>query len=186
MRATSVLRFVLFGAVGFGIGGATGSLGVFYMPGVGLLLGPLIGGAVGGASLGLALMDFRRVLILALLGALGLAVGIMAGLIIGSRFFYFSSDLPITMTVGAVVGASLGVAFKDWRAILVLVVAGAVGFSVGNLPADFIRFSIPILRQLGETGSIAITGTIGGASLGAALAYLENRKLAEEQRPRVR
>ena len=135
--------------------------------------------------MGLALMDFRRVLTLALLGALGLAVGIMAGLIIGSRFFYFSSDLPITITVGAVVGASLGVAFKDWRAILVLVVAGAVGFSVGNLPADFIRFSIPILRQLGETGSIAITGTIGGASLGAALAYLEYRKLAQGQRPRA-
>jgi hypothetical protein len=94
--------------------------------------------------------------------------------------------VTIAAIVGAIVGASLGLAFGDWRTVLALAVAGAVGFSVGNLPADFIRFSIPMLRQLGEAGSIAITGTIGGASLGAALGYLEQRGLVEGQRPRVR
>jgi hypothetical protein len=126
MRAMSILRFIIFGAVGFGIGGAVGGLIPFLvLGGVGVLLGLLVGGAVGGAALGLALKNFRRA-------------------------------------------------------------AGAVGFSVGNLPADFIRFPIPIIRQLGETGSIAITGIIGGASLGAAPGYLEHRKLAEERRLRGR
>jgi hypothetical protein len=184
MRAASVMRFVVLGAIGFGIGGASASLLAFHLPGgVGLLLGPLVGGAVGGGSLGLALKDFRRVLILALLGALGLTVGVMAGLILGSFFSYAAA--PVAVIVGAVVGASLGVAFKDWRTIVALVVAGAVGFSVGNL-ADLIRFSVPIIKQLGETGSIAITGIIGGASLGAALGYLERRKLVAERRSRVR
>jgi hypothetical protein len=177
------MRFVVLGAVGFGL------VGVIPLP-----LNALIGGAVGGASLGLALKDWRRVVILAVLGELGLIVGVLAGLILvgvsagltlGSFFFNYS-EVPIAATVGAVVGASLGAAFLDWRTIVALAVAGAVGFSVGNLPADFLRFSIPIIRQLGETGSIAITGTIGGASLGAALGYIENRKLAQENRPRVR
>jgi len=184
MRATSVMRVVILGAIGFGIGGATASLIAFRLGTGGVLLGPLIGGAVGAASLGLALKDFRRALILALLGAPGLAVGIMAGLSLGSFFNY--SAVAIAAIVGAVVGASLGVAFKDWRTILALAVAGAVGFSVGNLAAYFTLFSVPIVRQLDEAGSIAITGTIGGASLGAALGYLESRKLAAERRPRVR
>ncbi len=173
MRVTSVLRFVILGAVGFGL------VGVIPLP-----LNVLIGGAVAGASLGLALMDWRRVVILALLGDIGLFVGVVMGVGIGSFFNY--SEVPIVAIVGAVVGASLGAAFQDWRTIVALAVAGAVGFSVGNLPADSLRFSIPILRQLGEGGSIVIIGTIGGASLGAALGYLESRKLAEERRPRVR
>jgi hypothetical protein len=185
MRATSVMRFVLFGAVGFGIGGGIGSPLIMFLPGgVALLLWPLVGGVVGGAMLGLALKDWRRVVGLALLGALGLTVGVMAGLILGSFFNY--STVPIAAIVGAVVGASLGVAFRDWRTLLALAVAGAVGFSVGNL-AEFLRLSVPIIgTDLGEAGSIAITGTIGGALLGAALAYLESRKLAQGQGPRVR
>jgi fucose permease len=174
MRAISVLRFVVLGAVGFGL------VGVIPLP-----LNVLIGGAVGGASLGLALKDWRRVVILALLGEVGLIVGVFAGLALGSFFFNYS-EVPIVAMVGAVVGASLGAAFGDWRTIVALAVAGAVGFSVGNLPADSLRFSIPILRQLGEGGSIVIIGIIGGASLGAALGYLEQRRLAEGQRPRVR
>ncbi len=174
MRATSVMRFVIFGAVGFGIGG------ILPLP-----LNVLIGGAVGGAALGLALKDRERVVILAVLGEVGLILGVMAGLGI-SHYFFRSSEVPVMVMVGAVVGASLGAAFLDWRTIVALAVAGAVGFGVGTLPADFLRFSIPILRQLGEGGSFAITGFIGGASLGAALGYLEQRRLAEGQRPRVR
>jgi hypothetical protein len=184
MRATSMMRFIVLGAVGVGVGGATSSFIVFHLPGqVALPLTLLIAGAVGGASLGLAMKDFRRVVILAGLGGLGLFIGVFAGLILGAFFNY--SEVLIAAMVGAVVGASLGLAFGDWRTIVALALAGAVGFSVGSLPADSLRFSIPILRQLGEGGSIAIIGTIGGASLGAALGYLESRKLAERQRPRV-
>jgi hypothetical protein len=100
LRTMSVMRFVVLGAVGFGL------VGVIPLP-----LNALIGGAVGGASLGLALKDWRRVVILALLGDLGLFVGVVMGVGIGSFFNY--SEVPIVAMVGAVVGASLGAAFKD-------------------------------------------------------------------------
>jgi hypothetical protein len=122
--------------------------------------------------LGLALKDRRRVVVLALLGALGLFFGVFAVLTLGSFFNY--PEVPIAAFVGAVVGASLGVAFRDRRTVLALAVAGAVGFSVGYLPADFLRVSIPMIRPLGEAGSIAITGTIGGTFLGVTLGYLES------------
>lgn len=136
--------------------------------------------------MGLALRDFRQVLILAVLGALGLPVGVIAGLTLGSLFNYYPA--AIAAIVGAVVGGSLGVAFKDWRTILGLAVVGAVGFGIGYFAAA-VRYSIPIIRQVGgagETEFIAISGIIGGASLGAALGYLESRRLASERRPRVR
>ncbi len=178
-------RFVIFGAVGFGIGGAITRPLSLLLPGmVALPLTVLIAGAVGGASLGLALKDFRRVVILAVLGALGLTVGVMVGLMLGSFFNY--SEVPITVIVGVVVGASLGAAFLDWRPIGALAIAGAVGFSVGYLAGDFLRASFPIIGSVGEVGSIAVAGLVGGAALGAAFGYLENRKLAAEQRARVR
>ena len=185
MRATSVMRSVILGAVGFGIGGAIGRPLSLLLPAlVALPLTLLVGGAVGGAALGVVLKDWKRIVILAVLGALGLTVGVMAALILGSFFSY--PEVPVAAFVGAVVGASLGLAFGDWRTILALAVAGAVGFGVGLPAGDFLRFSIPILRVLGEPGSYAVAGLVGGASLGAALGYLENRKLAEEQRPSVR
>ena len=186
MRATGVMRFVVFGAVRFGIGGAIYGPSSFLLPGiVAVLLALLAGGAVGGASLGLSLKDFRQVLILAVLGALGLTVGVFAGLIIGSSFFNYS-EVAIGAIVGAVVGASLGVPFLDWRTIVALVVAGAVGFGVGVPVGDDLPASFPILRGPAGAESYAIAGLIGGASLGAALGYLEHRKLAAEREPRVR
>jgi hypothetical protein len=144
MRATSVVRFTIFGAAGFGGGAAlAGTL-------LGLVGLPLTG-SVGGAALGFALKDWRRTVNLALLGALGMTVGAIAGLVVGS-FFSYASMGPIAATVGAVVGASLGAALSDWRTILALAVAGAVGFYV------------PVLRQLGKSGSYVVVGLVGGAS----------------------
>lgn len=179
MRATSLTRFVIYGAVGFGAGPVlAGTL-------LGLVVGLPFTGAVGGATLGLALRDWRRTANLALLGAVGMTVGLIVGLVVGSYFSYASMG-PTAATVGAVVGASLGAAFTDWRTTAALTVAGAAGFYVGSLPADFVRFYVPVLRQLGESGSYVVVGLVGGASLGTALGYLEGRKLAQEQRPRVR
>jgi hypothetical protein len=181
----SVMRLVILGAVGFGIGGAIGGFIVFHLPGLGaFLLGPLVGGAVGGASLGLALKAFRPVVVLAVLGALGLTIGVIAGLMLGSFFNY--SEVAIAAMVGTVVGASLGAAFLDWRTIPALAVTGAVGFGIGLPAGHFLWASFPVLRQKGEEGSYAVAGLVGGALLGAVLRYLEERKLAAEQRPRVR
>src|SRR5215203_7239914 len=99
-----------------------------YGPLIGMLFGPLAGGALGGASLGLASKERRRVVVLAPLGAVGLTLGIIAGLVVGSFFNY---GWPTGAVVGAIVGASLGAAFRDWRAIVALVIVGAVGCGVG-------------------------------------------------------
>ncbi|HEX6711059.1 MAG TPA: hypothetical protein VF068_12080 [Rubrobacter sp.] len=175
MSLTNVMRFVIYGAVGFGMGGAAASLMLLYIEGWGLLIGSLFGGTVGGGSLGMALKDFRQVIVLALLGAVGLTLG------------SFSNYLPVVIAaiVGAGVGASLDAAFTDGRTIVALAVAGAVGFSVGTLPTYVLLFSIPIIKQLGDEGT-AIAGNIGGASLGAAIGHLENSKLVQERSPRVR
>jgi hypothetical protein len=55
MRATGVLRFVLFGAIGFGVGGAIGGPLITFLPGGVALPLTILGGAVGRASLGAAL-----------------------------------------------------------------------------------------------------------------------------------
>jgi len=143
-----------------------------------MLFGPLAGGALGGASLGLASKERRRVVVLAPLGAVGLTLGIIAG-------SFFNYGWPTGAVVGAIVGGSLGAAYRDWRTILALVV-GAVGCSVGYWLGHYVRAAIPILSQIREVGSITITGTFFGAFVGATFAYLERRKLAEERTARVR
>jgi hypothetical protein len=164
MRAMSVLRFVVLGAIGFGVGwGIFGTIPV--------------GGAVGGASLGLALKDVRKAIILALLGGLG---ELLAVLIVGINVVVFAgpliSDYPWKMAAlaGTMVGASLGIGFADWKRVVALAATGTVGFGVGGAIA-------------GTSQSwFLVAGLIGGTSLGAALGYLEQRRLAEERSPRVR
>lgn len=188
----SMMRFVLLGAVGFGIAGA---MGAYWFP-----AGLLLGGALGGAMLGLAFKDWGRVVSLAVLGLMGLAAGLGVGLglgflsakalgLVGLDSEALTGTLLVA-AVGAVVGASLSLAFGDRRMIAPLAVAGAVGFSVGAWLFELISQGIPILSQLGEgesfVNNVTIIGTIGGASLGAALGYLESRKQAQERRPRVR
>ena len=162
MRAKSVIRFIVLGAVGFGIG--------VIIAGAGLLIP--VGGALGGASLGLGLEDKSKAVILALLGALGATFGVIVVFIAGSPVW----DSPVRMAavIGAMVGASLSVAFWDWKRVVALTVAGAVGFGLGGA-----------ISGDSPSGLLA-PGVIGGASLGAAIGYLEKRKQAAEQRPRVR
>lgn len=166
-----MIRFAVFGAIGFGVGG-TIAISSTLVP-IPLPVSVLDGGTVGGASLGLALRDWRKAVMLALLGALGLVAGVFATLSVASYFNY--SSVAMGALVGAVIGASLGVAFSGWRLILGLAVAGAVGFGVGLLAGDLLRALFPVIRGL---GSITVAGLIGGASLGAALGYLEGRRLS--------
>ena len=185
----SMMWFVILGAVGFGVGGA---ICAYWFP-----IGLLLGGALGGAMLGLAFKNWGRVVGLALLGLIGLAVGLGAGIglmIVSTKLLGLDSEgLGATLmiaTVGAGVGALLGLTLGGSRMIGALPAAGAVGFGAGAWLSQLISQSIPTLSQLGEQGSFLINlttiGTIGGASLGAALGYLEYRKSAQERRPRVR
>src|SRR5215213_8238184 len=132
MSLTSVMRFVIYGAVGFGIPWALlGALGGGFplAGGVGLVLGgaifsgdlpslllytPVLSlcGACGGAVLGLTLKDFRRVVILAVLGAVGFFLGsfIVVGLFFSLTFVQAGLGLLEALSaasLGLVVGALL-------------------------------------------------------------------------------
>jgi len=196
------MRFALFGAVGFGIGGtiagACWPLAVFTSGTSALLF--ILSGAIGGASLGLASKARRRTMSLAVLGIVGFGVGGIVALLVAFGVFVpipaltGSADYGVRGVMGAlggaVVGGSLGLAFGDGRRIAALAVAGAVGFGVGVIVGAYCVLAIFGADFLvGNPGTImlyALTGVIGGASLGAALGYLENRNLAERPGPRVR
>jgi hypothetical protein len=196
MRAKSIMRFVALGAVGFGLGGAIAGacwpLAVLTSGASALLF--ILSGAVGGASLGLALGDRATTTRLALLGILGYFLGGIVALVIALGFLSASEEYGtrgmMGVSGGAIIGASLALTFGAWERIIALALAGAVGFGAGVLIGVFVLKGIFGGEFLvGVWGTIvlyAITGTIGGASLGAALGYLEKRKLAEERRPRVR
>jgi hypothetical protein len=202
MRVTSMMRFVLFGAIGFGIGGTIAGVSwplAFLTSGTsGLLF--VLSGAVGGASLGLALGDRRKTMRLAVLGVLGSTVGGIVALLTAFGFFApipalsGSEDYGVRGVMGvlggAMVGASLGLAFEDWRRILAFTVAGAAGFGAGVIVGVFsVRGIFGEGYLVGTSGTIilyAVTGILGGASLGAALGHLEKRRLAERRGSRVR
>jgi MFS family permease len=179
-----ILRFVSLGAVGFGVGGAIAAASwplLMFTFGASALLF-VLSGAVGGASLGLALGDRRRTLTLALLGILGTLIGGILALVIA--FLYLASEEALygvrgAMGVfgGAVVGASLGLAFRDWKRVLVLMMSGAVGFGAGIVLGVFLlRTAFGEDFMAGTPGTImlyAITGLVGGALLGGSLGYVE-------------
>jgi hypothetical protein len=206
MRAMRVMRFIILGAIGFGVGGtiaaACWSL-AFVTYGASALLF-ILSGAVGGASLGLALGDRRRTAILALLGTIGFTFGGIVALLIAFGIFApipalsgsvdYDVRSAMGIAAGAIVGASLALAFLafgDWkRRIIALTLAGGLGFGAGIIIGTFALHGIfgeDFLAGIwGTTGLYAITGIMGGASLGAGLAYLEDHRVAEERGPRVR
>ena len=161
----SMMWFVILGAVGVGIGGAFGFLSPW---------GVFLGGALGGASLGLAFKDVERVVNLAVLSLVGLAVGavgLLWGFFLGipARLGLYDDSptskgavvvgVAILLVVGvailgAMIGAAMGANFGDWRRVVQLAVAGAVGFGVGYLLYDLTI--VPILGQLGEGASPSV------------------------------
>ena len=149
MKTFGVMRFVIFGAVGFGIGWAVlGVLGGGFpmAGGVGTVLGGAIfsgdlqslllytpilslGGAFGGAVLGLAFKDFGRVVILAVLGAVGFFLGsfIVVVLFFSLSFMQAGTGLLEALSaaaLGLAVGALLGLSLRSFRGIVVLALMG--------------------------------------------------------------
>jgi hypothetical protein len=216
MRAMSVLRFVVLGAVGFGI--VWTLLGVFgggfaIAGGVGLpMFGAIfsedflallryalvfsVGGAFGGAVLGLGLRAGRKAAGMALLGALGFLFGsfIVAGLNFLLSFFFGAGysllEAVSAAALGLVLGMVLSLALRSLRGTAVLALMGLVGFGIGGLIAAALQ-GFPLQPSEGllswQTAvSGAIEGLLGGASLGAAFGHLQNRRLAARRRPRVR
>ncbi|MBA3430312.1 MAG: hypothetical protein H0U16_02370 [Actinobacteria bacterium] len=184
MRNAGIMRFVFLGAAGFGVGGAiVGAVASLWPPEpVGLTL-LVLGGVIGGASLGLALKAIRKTIALALLGALGFTFGIIVAFIVGFLGFVPQSELGSLGAMGAIAGAiggaSLGLALWDWKRIMPLTLAGAVGLGAGAIVVIFSRRVIlggSFLLDDNPAETIilfAVVGVIAGASLGATLGYLE-------------
>ena len=149
MSATSVMRFVIFGAVGFGVSGLM--VGVLWplaplsLEAAGLLL--VLLGAVAGASLGLALggprkshnLGSARNLRFAIGGvvALAVAVGAVPAFGVASASEDYGTRGAMGILGGAVVGASLSLGFWNWRRTLALTLAGAVGFGAALIVGVF-------------------------------------------------
>jgi hypothetical protein len=119
MRATSVMRFVVFGAVGLGIGWAVAGLVAVIAPMWSPYSSYFFAGACGSAGLGLALRDWKRVATLALTGLVGFGLGTYLMFILG-----FIGLLPgwtsIAMGTGLFAGGMLGLTFGDWKRVAAL------------------------------------------------------------------
>jgi hypothetical protein len=214
MRAKSLMRFVLFGAVGFGIGWAVAGFfnsgfiaitAAMFPPGPGPRLEPppwwvgsapylswFFAGACGGAGLGLALGSWKRAIALAVAGGVGFGVGNFFFFVLA--FLFGLRPVGVAMGMGLFGGVMLGLALADWRRVVLLGLASMVGFGIGGAIAAALRMPTglpfdwdqpPLLLVLYVLVQ-AMVGLIGGASLGVALGYMEERRLAAEQRPRVR
>jgi hypothetical protein len=201
LSTRSVARFVLYGAVGFGIGWAiagfltSGFLAItlprFQPPSppppwwveYPSQLAYFLGGACGGAVLGVSIGTWKRIVALALAGAIGFGVGSILFFVLA---FLFGFPL-VSVGMGALGGIILGLALADWRGVVLLGLSGMVGFGIGGaiatvlgMPPLTFDWEQPLLSQMLYVLVQGMVGIIGGASLGAALGYLERRKRVEE------
>ena len=177
-KRKSIPWLVLWGAIGFGIGGAFGGAiwFEFELPQFGFA----ILGAVGGAFLGFTSNGWGRAGLLALFGAIGFGVGLLIGFFIVITIWEppYIEKFFIGAVGGAIGGASLGLTLRNWGKAGLLALAGAIGFGVSmqtrldsHILDEFLSTQIPYM--LSGAIILAICGVIGGAFVGAALGYLE-------------
>jgi hypothetical protein len=202
MRARGAARFIIFGAVGFGIAWAIAGFltsgfdaitnAMFQTPPWWVDWPPnmayFLGGALGGAALGAAIGTWKRVVTLALAGAVGFGVGSFLFFVVAFLFGF----PPVSFGMGVLGGILLGLALADWRGVVLLGLSGMVGFGVGDaiatalgMPQFAFGWEQPPLWQMLYVLVQGMVGIIGGASLGAALGYVLRREPIRERSPRV-
>ena len=198
-KMKKIAMFALFGAVGFGIGGLfPGPAALFAFaasfqrtdwPSAVIALAILgfgfaTEGALGGTALGLALGKGRRMTAaLALFGGIGFVAGGFLGASLCYSFLFFRSGggmlqvAPpgIALLDGALGGAALGLALRDGRKIIGLALAGALGFWLGSMIANYVHHWLGFGFLL-TVFMFSLQGIIGGASIGAVMGYLEKQK----------
>ena len=179
LKGKTILAFACWGSLAFAIGGAIG--GAIWFAYDAPYIGLAILGAFGGAWLGAIMKGWRRAWKLALNAAIGFGIGFMAALIIP-----FAIPIPVTgqgFFIGAIAGALSGgamwVTFRKWQWAGVLSLASAIGFGIALQLTKWARFSELFMYEpqvVMGAATVAVWGAIGGASLGIALGYLQNRK----------
>lgn len=171
----SIRRLTVSGTAGFGIGGAVG--GVIWLAFDAPHLGFAILGAFGGAALSLARKDWKATIITALAGAVGFDIGFLLPFFVSLVIWVptYGQGLFTGGIAGIIGGASFGLIMKEGRKTWLLALAGAIGFGIAvQATWDILRGLEP--QVLWGAMRLAIWGIVGGASLGAALGYLEKRK----------
>jgi hypothetical protein len=196
MNKQELKRIAIFsslGAIGFGIGaigfGAIRIRGwdvnILSSGSVPSLLGFPTMGAIGGAALGLALWNWRKAVVLALVGAVAFSIGFLGGFF--GLFVLYQSGLRgeaiYNIIYGGIPGlfggAALGLASLDLLKIVSLAIAGAIGFGAGMLIMANSSFDpmsswgiTPFKPWLGWV----LWGVIGGGFLGVTLGYIECKR----------
>ena len=166
----SIAAFILWGAVGFGIGGAIG--GIIAVDAA-IFFGFAIMGGIGGMSLGLALKSWKMAGFLALAGAAGFPSGAFICVFIGLGLGEVLPDLlwrilGINTIAGAVGGAALGLPLNSGKAAGFLALAGAIALRIVE--------QIETFQLISGVTQLAIWGIVLGALLGVTLGYLEKKK----------
>ncbi len=184
IKRRSIAAFALWGAVGFGIGGAIG--GTIAVDAA-IFFGFAIMGGIGGMSLGLALKSWKMAGFLALAGAVGFPFGLYAFVFIGLGLEFTLPNLLWRIlgqlyTAGAVAGAALGLPLKSWKAACFLALAGAIAFCIAQQAQRVVPFGLMTPQLLSGVTQMGIRGVVVGALLGAALGYLEKRKAIQNTR----
>lgn len=173
-KSANILIFVLSSIFGFGIGGALG--GAIWFAFDAPHLGFAILGAIGGASLGAASREWNKVWVLALASAIGFDAGFLIGLFIPMTVWEPANGQSFLIGTigGAIGGASIGIALRDWKRTGLLTLASAIGFSIAVwFTWDRLRGLTP--QVLGGAITVALWGAFGGTCLGLALGFLGKR-----------
>ena len=172
--------FALFGAVGFGIGGAIASP---ISVDAAIFLGFAIMAGIGGMSLGLALKSWKMAGFLALAGAVGFPFGFYVSIFVGMGLGevlplpdLFWRILGRNTIAGAIGGAALGLPLNSGKAVGFLALAGAIALRIAEQILEVIDFGLITPQLLSGVTQLAIWGVVLGALLGATLGYLEKRK----------
>ena len=176
VKARSTHQLVVYGIVGFGVGGAIG--GAIWVAFDAPHIGFAILGALGGTSLSLNLKDWKATIIIALACAIGFDIGFLLPFFISLVIWepVYGQGLFVGCIGGAIGGVSLGFGTKEWSKTWLLAIAGAIGFGIAAQALwDILRGLEP--QVLWGAITLAIWGIVGGASLGAALGYVEKKNI---------
>jgi len=182
-----VLKYMLAGAIGFGIGGVFWFL-IYLIPSRGDMvasttrdmmlgmIGVIMFAAIGGFSLGLVSRDIKNAFRLTLFSSTGFLIGfiVMYMVVLVGMFLAALGVIPYLlvlflafMSCGAVGGAFFGFALKE--KIWWLPTAGALGFGIGFLLGFIISRGFGMDHMI----SYIITGLITGVFLGAGMYLAE-------------
>ncbi|KTB47691.1 hypothetical protein [Dehalogenimonas alkenigignens] len=190
----NILKFALFGAAGFGLGGLLYGISIQTpLPGTSFyvlltLFGFAAQAGVGGLALAMALgvnpPRALKMVLFCIFGFLAARYLLLLPLffVIGDRF---SGNPPesyvLNLLLGFIsgVGAGIGIWLSSGlrRSVGLLILSGGIGFGFGLLITTPLYYGLSPQHWLGYT----VAGTIGGGVLGAAMGSMQTAAVGHEK-----